>query len=85
MFSVKPKPKISAATDDDLFQSSQKETTTSVTDIEDISRKPLGLKNVAVVTSKRKRDNDFVNEDLTKSWREVLGNPPPRSKVRIYN
>ena len=53
-----------------------------VADIEDVGgRKPLGLKNVAVSNvSKRKASNDKPDkEDLTKNWREVLGDPPKRS------
>jgi DNA polymerase epsilon subunit 1 len=38
------------------------------------------------VSNKRKRDSDAGTgagtggEDLSKSWRQVLGNPPPRSQ-----
>ncbi len=61
-----------------------------VGDIEDAGgskgRMPLGPKNISVVsTNKRKRapsGND--KEDLSKSWREVLGNPPPRSNVKEW-
>jgi len=48
------------------------------------ARKVLGLKNVSV-SHKRKRDSDDAEaEDLGKSWRQVLGNPPPRSQVRDW-
>ena len=48
-------------------------------------RSPLAPKNVAkaknvpVITTKRNRENSQDSEeDLTKSWRQVLGNPPSR-------
>ena len=56
-------------------------------DIEDCmnKRSPLAPKNVAkaknvpVITTKRNRENSQdSDEDLTKSWRQVLGNPPSR-------
>ena len=56
-------------------------------DIEDCmnKRSPLAHKNVAkakkvpVNTTKRNRENSQdSDEDLTKSWRQVLGNPPSR-------
>ena len=58
----------------------------AVADIEDLSggggRKPLGLKNVSVVSAnKRKRDSEEDKEDLNKSWRQALGNPPPKRQV----
>ena len=53
-------------------------------------RTPLGLKNVAV-THKRKRDDAAAAaasaeaaSDINKSWRQVLGNPPPRSRVKEW-
>ena len=48
------------------------------------------------MSTKRKRADDSKDddplgsgsnggkEDLSKSWREVLGNPPPRSRVRDW-
>merc|ERR1719147_291266 len=50
-------------------------------DIEDGGgRKPLGLKNIAVSNVvKRKADDRADKPDLSKNWREVLGNPPKRS------
>jgi len=50
-------------------------------DIEDGGgRKPLGLKNVSVSNVvKRKADDRADKPDLSKNWREVLGNPPKRS------
>ena len=67
----------------DVFNSSQP---SNIMDIEDVGsgkgKKPLGLSNVTV-TQKRKRQ-DIDESDLGKSWREVLGNPPPRSQVREW-
>ena len=70
--------------DEDLFDDGG-----SVKDIEEIGgsrRTPLGPKNVSVA-NKRKRDpsgGGAEKEDLSRSWREVLGNPPPRSQVRDW-
>ena len=53
-----------------------------VGDIEDVGgRKPLGLKNVSVSNmTKRKASDDKPDKpDISKSWREVLGDPPKRS------
>jgi DNA polymerase epsilon subunit 1 len=61
----------------DVFESSQ-----PPPDIEDIGntgRTPLGLKNVSV-TNKRVRDT-IEDDDLSKSWRQVLGQPPARKNV----
>ena len=67
----------------EVFHSSQP---TTLVDIEDVGssngKKPLGLSNVTV-TQKRKRQ-EADETDLSKSWREVLGNPPPRSQVRDW-
>ena len=52
-------------------------------DIEDLQRRPLGPKNVSLV-HKRKRNEEKNNKEyeekelLSKSWKEVLGKPPPR-------
>ena len=46
-------------------------------------RNPLAPKNIPVVTSKRTRDTES-EEDLSKSWRQVLGNPPPRKNVKEW-
>ena len=37
----------------------------------------MAPKNVPVITTKRNREPES-EEDLTKSWRQVLGNPPSR-------
>ena len=51
-----------------------------VPDMEDFgTRPPLSEKRPMVTTSKRKRGSDnenFSEEDLNKTWREVMGNPP---------
>ncbi len=79
MFTATAKPKPAEST-------SAKVDDSAVADIEDVGgRKPLGLKNVAV-SHKRKRDgNDSSGgDDYSKSWRQVLGNPPPRSQLREW-
>ncbi|XP_059098833.1 DNA polymerase epsilon catalytic subunit A-like [Tigriopus californicus] len=82
MFTVQAKKAPVLSEDQDMFEETPQE---SSEDIEDVGRKPLGLKNVAV-NSKRKRDDVAgpTKENWTKSWKEVLGDPPPRSKVREW-
>lgn len=62
-------------------------------DIEDIagpSSASAEFKRPTATVTKRKRKqetNEFRDADFSKSWREVLGNPPPvgNKKVRINN
>lgn len=42
-------------------------------DIEDLGRKPLAPKNIPIIT-KRSREPVETEQDLSKSWRQVLGN-----------
>ena len=95
MFTVSAKPKSTAAPSPDGVEEGEEDLFANVvSDIEDVGKKsgrtPLGLKNVAV-THKRKRDDpphaaaEKASDDhLSKSWRQALGNPPPRSKVREW-
>ncbi|XP_030759546.1 DNA polymerase epsilon catalytic subunit A [Sitophilus oryzae] len=61
------------------------EASSSIGDMEDIGSKQTSpafkTPTVATVNKKRKRgpdkDNQFTEEELDKTWREVLGNPPP--------
>ena len=56
-------------------------------DIEDLGQ-PKTLKPSKPVTNKRKRDGAFsqaISEDeLNKSWREILGDPPPMGETKVY-
>lgn len=57
----------------------------STPDIEDIGQRPAftQVKGQAKVTSvKRKRSADDI-DDVTKSWRDVLGPTPPMGKTRV--
>ncbi|XP_064102350.1 DNA polymerase epsilon catalytic subunit A-like [Macrobrachium nipponense] len=82
-FAPKPKPQIQVQTEDDnsqdLFASQ------TVNDIEDTvapqSHRSLGP---SVTSAKRKRGVNPTEEnmDLSKSWREVLGNPPPKGNSK---
>lgn len=61
--------------------------TKSLTDIEDTASKTNFKAPVPTVT-KRKRGSDkenmFSEDELNKTWREVLGNPPPiANEVRV--
>lgn len=50
-------------------------------DIEDVTASTSNSKTSIVTVTKRKRgsekENEFSEDDLNKTWREVLGNPPP--------
>ncbi|KAJ8965898.1 hypothetical protein NQ314_003839 [Rhamnusium bicolor] len=64
------------------IENNQNKANSSIPDIEDAgsSKSPRGKVPVATV-NKRKRGSDkeseFSEEELSKTWREVLGNPPP--------
>ena len=72
----------------DLFNVAAKKPILDIEDACSTSRAPLRPKNVIV--NKRPRDDELSNsvhpaeQDLSKSWRQVLGNPPPRSKVKEW-
>lgn len=54
-------------------------------DMEDFGKRtPLAPKNVAVVNSTKRKSEVLSEEDLSKSWRQVLGNPPPRKQVKEW-
>ncbi|XP_064211685.1 DNA polymerase epsilon catalytic subunit 1 isoform X2 [Tribolium castaneum] len=63
----------------DMFAACPKPQT--LPDIEDFGGTSSTDKRPIVTTIKRKRDSDkesgFTEEDLSKTWREVMGNPPP--------
>ena len=66
-----------------LQKESYDEDAGDVADIEDGGgRKPLGLKNVSVSTVAKRKASDSKPDktDLSKNWREVLGDPPKRSE-----
>lgn len=70
----------------ELFGVVEKKAAMEAVDIEDMARKrnPLTSKtNVPVVNVKRSRD-PMDDEDLSKSWRQVLGNPPPKSHIKEW-
>ncbi|CAG9813248.1 unnamed protein product [Phaedon cochleariae] len=76
MFSALPKgAKPSSSNVIDQNQSGE------INDIEDIAKKGSSSESSVAVVTKRKRgsdkENEFSKEDLNKSWRDVLGNPPP--------
>ncbi|CAG9765603.1 unnamed protein product [Ceutorhynchus assimilis] len=57
-----------------------------VEDIEDMSEKSPTFKRPVASVNKRKRgsdrENEFTEEELDKTWREVLGNPPAWGRTR---
>ena len=97
MFTISAKAKSAdVPSPDDVEEEEEDLFANVVSDIEDVGknsggRTPLGLKNVAV-THKRKRDDPppaaaaaaAGDDHLNKSWRQSLGNPPPRSMVREW-
>merc|ERR550532_2600206 len=65
-----------------LQKESYDEDAGDVADIEDGGgRKPLGLKNVSVSTVAKRKASDSKPDktDLTKNWRDLLGDPPKRA------
>lgn len=59
-------------------------------DIEDFGMPPRPLQPAILITTKRKRasqeeDSQAESQDveLTQSWREILGPPPPAGKTRV--
>ncbi|XP_012276956.1 DNA polymerase epsilon catalytic subunit A [Orussus abietinus] len=73
--------KIPKSTADSSHDSSTENT--EDTDIEDVAGSSHEFKKPGPVVSKRKRDTSFDDEGEinTKSWREVLGDPPPMGKT----
>ena len=53
-----------------------------IRDIEDSGGDSALFKRPVATVSKRKRPASTEEEDITKSWREVLGNPPPPATTR---
>ena len=61
-----------------------------IIDLEDIgkSKRTLTTPSPSVVNKKRKvdkkvGDTEFVESDLLKSWKEILGNPPPKGDNKV--
>lgn len=59
-------------------------------DIEDFGMSPKPLQPAILISTKRKRasqgdDSQVESQDveLTQSWREILGPPPPRGTTRV--
>ena len=61
-------------------------------DLEDIGQKKRALTSpsVPIVNVNKKRkvdkkvgDSEFTESDLLKSWKELLGNPPPRGETKV--
>ncbi|XP_057662319.1 DNA polymerase epsilon catalytic subunit 1 [Diorhabda carinulata] len=61
----------------------------STADIEDVgankNKSPFKIPSVATVTKRKRgsdKENQFSEEDLNKTWRDILGNPPPIGNTR---
>lgn len=96
MFKFTAKPSTSSSMDvdenSDNDENNRNETNvdTELPDIEEVgtSRGVLLKKPIAVVTKRKRgleKGQEFTEEELNKSWREVLGNPPPYTKVITAN
>ena len=65
----------------------------TIGDLEDFGgKRSLTSPNIPIVHKRRKVDkkvenSEFLESDLLKSWKEVLGNPPSMgiTKVRIFS
>jgi hypothetical protein len=72
---------------EDLFSESQ--TPGSCGDIEDIGHSAGAGNNSRPVSNKRKRQDDVISsrgnadEELSKSWKEILGAAPPMGKNKV--
>lgn len=72
----------------EMFSVSSKENLPSTSDIEDFGKRksPNSNKPIVTVVNKRKRSEDeFSEEDLNKTWREVLGKPPAYGNTKVLN
>lgn len=79
MFSVSAKP--SAVRGSSSNENIVVDIEESATNRSPTFRKPM------VTVNKRKRGSDkeeFQEEDLNKTWREVLGNPPPMGDTKVW-
>lgn len=56
-----------------------------VDDVEDFGKTKNPLQRTVAVVNKRKREKEAVysEEELNKTWREVLGNPPKLGKTLV--
>lgn len=79
---------------DDMFANCPKPTAnqnngnSSSSDIEDIANTTPTFKKPIATVSKRKRlpnsNNEFEDVDFSKSWKEVLGSPPPVGTTKVF-
>jgi DNA polymerase epsilon subunit 1 len=68
----------------EMFSSAPKKALTGPVDIEDIGGGTPSKIQPSMTSAKRKREEEKRKEveDLTKSWKEVLGNPPSMGKTK---
>ncbi len=65
----------------------------SVTDIEDFAsqKRPRSSPNVPITTKRRKLNSkknaeaEFTDDELGRTWRDVLGSPPPLSAKKVIH
>lgn len=76
MFASCPKPSLN-----------ESRASTSSSDIEDTCNQTPTFKKPIATVIKRKRavnsDNEFEDVDFNKSWKEVLGSPPPIGTTKV--
>lgn len=53
-------------------------------DMEDIGKRksPVEKRPIANVNKRKRSEDEFTDDDLKKTWREVLGKPPPCGDTR---
>lgn len=64
---------------------SSTENSEKTNDIEDIGtiKSPTNKKPIANVNKRKRSDDEFTEEELNKSWREILGNPPAYGTTKV--
>lgn len=57
----------------------------SNSDIEDfgIKKSPIHKRPIANVNKRKRSEDEFSEEELNKSWREILGNPPAYGTSKV--
>lgn len=76
MFSACPKP---------IDRKKDEASGNSVSDIEDFGTKKSSMQKrpLANVNKRKRSEDEFSEEELNKSWREVLGNPPAYGVTKV--
>jgi len=84
MFTRGPKKAVAKTDQENTNPDGEQDMFAEVNDIEETggARKPFGLKNVSISnkrTDNKRKASEENKDDLSKTWRQVLGNPPKKS------